>query len=369
MTSGGNDSNDGKSWGTAFATIEAANASLGTQPGVVYLGKGTHTPGSTLSLHGRRYIGATSYTGGGGYAQISHTFNGDLFSITGEQGGGIEGISLVNNGSNTGAAIRITSSAALPAGYLYFDRLICTGTTGFDNNVVINGSANSIGARSIFFRDCLFFGATSGTNVNVNKGIHVYFTACDIVQAPTATTQTLQIQDAASEDVFYTGKVLGDVSTAGAASLGGDVALCFVGSIKGNVTCETGSAKNVFLGSMSGTWGNSGSLTSNRAHVPWVTATLLNSWTTLSGNTPAYRLTPSGVQLKGAVTGGSSATAAIFNLPTQFRPANDKEFVISSNGAAANVKVTAATGSVAMTAGGSTTSAYLGGIPPIPPGE
>jgi hypothetical protein len=365
---GGSDSNDGKSWATAFATIEAASADLGAFSGVIYLSQGTHVVNATLQLGSRVYIGTTTPRLGGGYTQIRKDFDGHLFDTVGGTGGGISDVDLVDNAGHTGTAIHIESTAAIPCGYFWFERLTFGGTVGFERNVHLDGDANAIGVRSVFFRDCIFFGATSGENVIVESGVHIFFTACDIVQAPAAATQKLIARDAFTEDVFFYGKVLGNIETEAAATNGGAVGLFFDGICTGSVTLLAGAAKNVIQGHVAGGVTYTTTNANNKvAQGTWINATLENSWV-FNGTLPGYKLDQNGfVHIRGAVQSGSSATANIFTLPSALRPAGNKRFIVNSNGVAAPLQV-GSDGTVKLLSGGSTTAIHLDGIAPFEAG-
>lgn len=83
----------------------------------------------------------------------------------------------------------------------------------------------------------------------------------------------------------------------------------------------------------------------------YTNATLTNSWTALSGySTPGFRLQGTVVRLRGAVTGGTTGTAA-FTLPTGYRP--PATCILDANGSAntkANASISTA-GVVTITGG------------------
>lgn len=250
----GNDTADGRAWGSAKRSIEAAVAAT-PQGGVIFVAPGSYSPTGTVALNGHRIIGFGFAQSGLASAAVvvRHTFDGDLFShVAGSKGGGLSNMLLNQEqkavGNYTGAAIKATSTATDIAGYHVYSELIITGAGGWERDVWLDGSAHASGVRSVFFRDCLFFGCyTVGETVVLNKPIHVFFTACDVVQAPAAVQQGVKITGAASEDVQWTGKVLGDWSTEAAG--GG---CWFFGRITGTITCQAGSANNKFHGAFSG---------------------------------------------------------------------------------------------------------------------
>jgi hypothetical protein len=88
--------------------------------------------------------------------------------------------------------------------------------------------------------------------------------------------------------------------------------------------------------------------------VDWVTATLLNSWTSFSAtyNDPAYARDSLGVvHLRGAAKGGVASPAlALFVLPAGFRPNKDMIFPVVSNDLFGLV-IVQANGNVLMTVG------------------
>jgi hypothetical protein len=57
----GNDSNDGKSWGTAFRTINKALTTL-TTPGIIYVGGGDYTEAVTITRNGIHLVGVSETT-------------------------------------------------------------------------------------------------------------------------------------------------------------------------------------------------------------------------------------------------------------------------------------------------------------------
>jgi len=102
------------------------------------------------------------------------------------------------------------------------------------------------------------------------------------------------------------------------------------------------------------------------ANGTWVSPTLGNSWVDFGGTyaVAAYRKMSGGiVTLRGTVKSGTVA-AAIFTLPTDYRPLAQESFSCASDTATARVEVTAA-GVVSVAnyaAGGSNASVSLSGI-------
>lgn len=264
------DQNSGRTWARPRATIDSAIAAL-PNGGHIYVAPGAYSP-SGVALNGHMIEGMVF--GGGADATrsvvIQHNFNGDLFPfVPGSQGGGLRNLYLNNNGSLTGAAIRASSTAGTPSGYMRFENLVITGGSGFSNDMVLDGGLNTSGIRDIFCNNILFFGGQSASNTVVCNGlIHGYFASCDVVQAPSVLTQGVNLSNAAGgascEDVFWIGKVLGNWFTQ-ANGNGGSGGCVFLGRITGQITCDTGSQNNVFYGLQQGGFVNSGAVTNRVA--------------------------------------------------------------------------------------------------------
>jgi hypothetical protein len=98
----------------------------------------------------------------------------------------------------------------------------------------------------------------------------------------------------------------------------------------------------------------------------WITATLGNSWAAFGGtySTPKYRLKNGVVYLKGAMTGGTSATT-VFTVPAGYRPL-DTIGVIGGSGATAVALCTMNASGVFIvhgySSGGSNAAVNLGGV-------
>lgn len=248
----GSNSADGLSPGQAKREIQAAVAAL-PEGGVVMIDPGNYTPtvAGDLTLNGHWLKGrAVAQSSGDAtldadWARVTifHNFNGDLITFTpGSRGGGLENLLLNQNTTNTGAAIKGSSTAGSIAGYYYLRNLIITGGSGFDNNIVMDGSAHASGIRSLFMENILSFGAASGDNIVLTRAIHAYLNSVDVVQSPASANQIFKVLDSVSEDIQITGKVLGDFQT---AAQGG---LWFLGRITGTATMLTSAAKNKLYG-------------------------------------------------------------------------------------------------------------------------
>jgi hypothetical protein len=266
---GASDKNGGYTWYEPFLTLDAAIASL-PAGGTIYVAPGQYFPSTTIDLTSHLIEGAIFNGGTPPSVVIQHNFNGDLFSFTpGSQGGGLRNLYLNNNGTLTGAAIRAVSTAGASSGYMTFENLVVSGGSGFTNDMILDGAANTIGIRDIFCNNILFFGCQSASNTVVCNGlIHGYFSSCDVVQAPSVLTQGVNLSNASGgascEDVFWTGKVLGNwfSQANGNGGLGGCV---FTGRITGSITCDTGSKGNVFYGLQQGGFTNNGDATNRVA--------------------------------------------------------------------------------------------------------
>jgi hypothetical protein len=96
----------------------------------------------------------------------------------------------------------------------------------------------------------------------------------------------------------------------------------------------------------------------------WIPLTLQNSWVALGGNyqIPAYRVHDDGrVELRGAVTGGSSAGATIATLPEGVRPSRQFNQPADGNLAYASLFIRT-DGQINCQAGGSTAFTSLDGV-------
>lgn len=260
----GSDANDGLTWGTAKATIAGVEATLsGSTRATVNLSGGTHSITSSINLATGRikaFIGIPHASGSGSYTKLLHDFDGNMFEGIADASNAVQGIALRNlnlaaDTSHTGAAIYLKSSSVYPISFCYFENLTITGTVGWERDVVIDGSLHpTLGARTCFFSGCNFFGATSGETVKVTSGVHIFFSDCYIVQAPaTGVTQNLKILNTFSENCFWRGEVLGNITAEGAG-----VGCYFSGTVTDDVTFAASSDKNVFSGVIGGTYTNSG---------------------------------------------------------------------------------------------------------------
>lgn len=305
---------DGLSWGTAYATVEAALAATpsGAQ---IWVEQGSYAPAATLQIDGHTLINVVR---GGSNASlatstIQHSFNGDLVKFV--RGGGLHGFTLEQMGNFTGAAISGTSTTASRVGGIYVSDCIITGNSGhgFTRDVDLDGSADSTaggpGLRQVFFTNCLFFGCkTTGETVRLNRVIHGYFTACVVVAAPEAgVTQGLKVLDTQTDDLHWQGHVQGNVSSeaAGAASFR------YVGQIVGNLTWAASSARNYQEGIVTGTRTNSGG-TSNQfclMNNTFPQAIVFNSSIEVDNGISG----PSGGRLKLYGFGGGSGIAEVYD--------------------------------------------------------
>jgi len=184
-------------------------------------------------------------------ATLYHYFDGDLLSLGGSNA--LENLDLQNVENHTGTAI----SGVLPTneskGFLTFSRIIVTGPTpdgGWERDVVIDGTlavGPTIGYRSIFFKDCQFFGSlVAGETVVLKRVVHCFFNSTEIIRAPMTTTiPGIKIIDPISEDVHFSGcNFDGSFYSESAGSV------TYEGRIhqERTITCAPGSKNNIFIG-------------------------------------------------------------------------------------------------------------------------
>lgn len=264
----GSDANDGKSFGSAFQTIQAAITAL-PQGGRIWLAAGAteYIPTGTLDLSGGGYelFGCRTPGGTESIVLIRHNFNGDLLSI-GDSSVTVRNVLLyASDTAQTGAAIKAVSSAAA-GGDLHFDNVIVSGGVGFERNVVLDGSAwTAFGIRKATFLNCQFFGVrTAGESIVITRGVHCNFIGGFQDQARVTDggfgliNQGIRMLDTVTTGCNFIGfRLLGDFYTEAANDL------LFVGHITGNVTCAAGSSHNRFFGEIGGTFTNSGNASTN----------------------------------------------------------------------------------------------------------
>lgn len=243
--------------------------------GPVVIPPGSYTIGSTIDASGCVLMAQSGIPGStsGEVTYLNHNFNGTFIQWTQPStttvGGGMKGIYLNNNSGKTGDCLKVLAAASSSAmGRFFFEDITITGATGFDRCVNLDGSAATNGVRQTFFRDCSFFGAeTVGETVRLNKVVACHFSNCSIYQAPSAVVGGLKVVNAFSSDVYwYGGTIAGTVDTAAAGnSVTTQAGLVVDASVEGNITCQSGSARNRFYGHLAGTYTNSGDA-SNRRH-------------------------------------------------------------------------------------------------------
>lgn len=74
----------------------------------------------------------------------------------------------------------------------------------------------------------------------------------------------------------------------------------------------------------------------------WTAPTLLNSWVNFSGtHTSGYRKNSFGVvELRGTIKDGTATdTTTLFNLPSGYRPATDRNFAVAASGGPVMISV------------------------------
>lgn len=267
----GSDSHDGKSWGTALATIGAALTGM-PNGGKIWVAASAdeYTVTSSLSIDGHSIEGVCRVPGGTqSIALIRKNFNGDLLDF-GANGGHVKNIHLyANDTPQTGAAINAESSAS-NGGDILFENVVVSGGVGFERNVVLDGSAwVNFGIRKCVFDNCQFFGVrTAGESMVITRGVHIVFKGGFQDEARVTdggfgtVSQGIRIIDVGTTGVEFLGfRLIGTFYT----EAGGD--LLYVGQITGNVTCASGSDLNTFMGRIGGTFTNSGG-TGNQAIAP-----------------------------------------------------------------------------------------------------
>lgn len=259
---GGDDDAHG---GTPFApkaTIEAAVAAL-PDGGTVHVAPGSYTPTGQITLAGHSIIGANALSAGAVAPSgviVNHSFNGDLFEFA-SYGSTLRNLYLYNTGSFTGAAIKAVAGASDNIGFIRCENIVVTGTTSWEYDVYIDGSAaTGLGIRSTYFTNCVFFGAsTQFQTVYVKDVVHCFFTACEVITAPSATTVGFYVDGNFSTDVYVTGcSIAGKFYSAASG-------LLFTGYIPSTIECGSGSARNIFMGDVhSATFTNNGAATNVR---------------------------------------------------------------------------------------------------------
>ena len=98
-------------------------------------------------------------------------------------------------------------------------------------------------------------------------------------------------------------------------------------------------------------------LKASKTQEAWITPTLLNAWTGVTGQTPFYMKDEMGfVHCKGTATTGALATV-MFNLPVGYRPGQTRSYPTSANGVYGRLNVSS-DGAIVF-AGGAPTNVYL----------
>jgi hypothetical protein len=237
---------DGVTDDTAAIQAALSEADGRTYGRAVYIPQGAYKITATLTVgEGVSVFGPPLINSGS--AALYHTFNGNLFNIS--ESTSLSNLYLINNGAYTGAAIYHVTPDSTSRGFFTFDRIIVTDFTtdrGWERDVYIDGNNGSMGVRSIFFHNCQFFGAsTVGETVYVRKGVHVFFTNCEIVQSPQSSVVCgIKIVGTYSEDIYFSGcSIDGNISSDA-------VSLVFNGRVRQGrtITCNAGSSNNVFAG-------------------------------------------------------------------------------------------------------------------------
>lgn len=303
---GGSDGANGLTPHNPKATIEGAVAAL-PDGGVVYVAPGSYTPAAGITLAGHSIFGVNSIhddvdtTGRG--VKVNHSFDGDLFTMGGI-GSSLSNMVLYNTGDFDGAAIKADAGASDSIGWIRGDNLIVTGDQSWEYDVFLDGSArvdSPIGIRSTYFTNCVFFGgATQYKTVYLNNMVHCFFTACEVVSAPSATDVGFWVDGNDSQDVFLTGcSIAGKLYSAA----GG---LVFMGSVPTAIECGSGSELNQFIGDVHrATFTNNGAATNFRVDSEARTYTRTAVQNFSNGIAGATRL---------QVSGGAGAATGVVEL-------------------------------------------------------
>lgn len=197
VSTGGNDSNDGRSWGSAKATLAAALSALPADGGLVHLGAGTYNFSSTITVkQGVRIKGA----GGGGYqtpaigTTLNYTGTGTAIVFDGQATGstlvvskvGLEGFRLKTDANigaigihlwspdscylkdiwiqgNWGDGIKLDGAAAPEGDNLVMEHVHVNPTPGN----ITNGLNVTVLCNSAVFTQCQFWNA----DANGKRGI------------------------------------------------------------------------------------------------------------------------------------------------------------------------------------------------------
>jgi hypothetical protein len=220
--------------------VEAANA----ENFPLLVPYGSYNMESTVTIPDG--VSLVAYPLGNGHnAGFYHNFNGDMFLLEG--GGALGPFYLINNGAYTGAAIHGKTNA-VSKGFLTLDRIVVTDFTskrGWQRDLVLDGSAAigpPVGYRSIFLKDCQFFGAYEPLEtVVLNRCVHV-FGNFEIIEAPQEGVEVgMKILDKQSGEMVLDANILGglEVAAANGVNLRGLVG-------KGTIKCLKESANNRF---------------------------------------------------------------------------------------------------------------------------
>jgi hypothetical protein len=327
----GNDSNDGRSYGTPLKTVAAAIAQM-PNGGPIGLAPSASTYSITapLNLCGHTIESVGRAPGGSqGLAILEHNFNGDMIAC-GSCGAFLRNLLLYQDFTvtgRTGAALTGTSSSSV-GGEIIGENLIFAGGDGWERALVLDGTAwITFGIRKCVFTNCQFFGArTPGEAIKITRGVHCKFVGGFLDQAPAAgVNQGIRLLDVGTTDVQFIGfRILGDFYT----EAGGGV--LYEGIINGNIIFGGGSAYNSVVGTLiGGTVTNNGDPATNGYNFNppvWILAASLlqNGWT---DNGAGYRVsgyskhTDGDVALRGRISGGTPAAGTVLlTLPAGYRP-------------------------------------------------
>lgn len=138
-----NDSGDGKSWGTAKKTIEAAVADL-PNGGPVFVMPGTYTE-PKITLDGHQIEGCIGAGGTSTVVTVIHSENDDLFYFY--RGGRLRNVYCyqLTNGL-TGAAIKGVSTGSPRAGTIHIENVTVSGDHPWEHDLYLDGHLdNTVG--------------------------------------------------------------------------------------------------------------------------------------------------------------------------------------------------------------------------------
>lgn len=222
VTTGGSDSNDGRSWGTAFLTVAAAIAALPASGGIINVGAGTFNYSTALNLDGKRSItiqGLTAPSAGASMASVlTYTASGSASAISAQNSVGVQFKNLAllySHASYTGRLLDYRNVSGLDTAF------------GLVENCYLGGASVS-GASALIaldkcndtqIRNCHLADADvhiMGKSIEANYANGIAITNCTFHRATTMTIKNPSLAWLISNCVFegLTGGTAGAVGHA-----------------------------------------------------------------------------------------------------------------------------------------------------------